>query len=294
MDYFKSIQAALDFMEQHLQEELHIRDIASQARFSPFHFQRLFQAISGLSVHAYIRRRRLSEAACLLKETSMTIMDIAVLFQYGSQEAFTRAFESQFGITPAKFRKASSLTSLPFQHKMNFLDFKQNGKGDEPFMHKPVIVQLPPTTIIGIEYKTSLNQDQMYQDIPQFYHDFGQNEYFSLIPSIAPAMPYGISCNFEDDGRFSFVIGEKVDSSATIPDPRFVKFVIPGGTYAEFKVNGPSESVSRTRTYIYQTWLPNSHYERTEGPDFEITDVCNSIYPDDMNMKVYIPLKDEK
>lgn len=46
------------------------------------------------------------------------------------------------------------------------------------------------------------------------------------------------------------------------------------------------------RRYIYGTWLPNSKYERREGPDFEITDVLNSTIPNEMKMKIYIPIKE--
>ncbi|MED1107517.1 GyrI-like domain-containing protein, partial [Bacillus paramycoides] len=42
----------------------------------------------------------------------------------------------------------------------------------------------------------------------------------------------------------------------------------------------------------YGTWLPNSNYERKDGPDFEITAVLNSIFPNEMKMKIYIPIEE--
>lgn len=71
----------------------------------------------------------------------------------------------------------------------------------------------------------------------------------------------------------------------------FVNMTIPGGKYAVFKIDGSVEVAQNTWRYIYRAWLPNSNYERAEGPDFEVTDVCNSRYPDQMDMKMYIPLK---
>ena len=68
-------------------------------------------------------------------------------------------------------------------------------------------------------------------------------------------------------------------------------FEIPEGKYAEFKVDGPVGIAQNTWRYIYGTWLPNSNYERREGPDFEVTDVCNSSYPERMMMKIYIPVE---
>ncbi|WP_368031681.1 AraC family transcriptional regulator, partial [Bacillus licheniformis] len=59
MNDYERIQNAVQFIEEHLQNDLNISDIAAKSGFSPFHFQRLFQAISGFSVYQYIRNRRL-------------------------------------------------------------------------------------------------------------------------------------------------------------------------------------------------------------------------------------------
>lgn len=67
----------------------------------------------------------------------------------------------------------------------------------------------------------------------------------------------------------------------------FVNLEIPEGKYAVFKVDGPVGIAQNTWRYIYRTWLPNSNYERREGPDFEVTDVCNSVYREDVNENIY-------
>lgn len=287
MDYFERIQNAIEYIEKNLQNELKIIEISSKAYFSAFHFQRLFQAITGLSVQQYIRNRRLSEAATLLKETRKSILEIAISFGYGSQEAFTRAFVNCFGITPAKYRKED--TPISQQFKINFLDYT---KGDLS-MNKPEITRLKKIYVIGYEYKTNLNNEKYFAEIPGFYLDFGRNQYYQRIPKkIAPNMSYGISTNFHDDGQFSFMVGEEVQELNTELENGFVNIEIPEGKYAEFKVNGTSDSVQNIRRFIYGTWLPNSNYERDDGPDFEVTDVLNSTFPNEMKMKIYIPIKD--
>ncbi|MED1538153.1 AraC family transcriptional regulator [Bacillus pseudomycoides] len=288
MDYFEKIQNSIEFIESNLQDRLNVVEVSSQSCFSPFHFQRLFQAITGFSVQEYIRNRRLSEAAISLRETRKNILEIAIDFQYNSQEAFTRAFVNYFGMTPAKYRKSE--IALHLQAKMNFFDYKKEMKGDL-IMNKPNIVQLSKRNIIGFEYKTNLNNEKYFEEIPKFYFDFGSNEYYlRILEKIAPNMSYGIACNFHDDGNFSFIIGEEVQGSAAELDDGFVNFEIPEGKYAEFKVNGSTDLVQNTRRYIYGTWLPNSNYERREGPDFEITDVLQSIYPNQMKVIIYVPI----
>ncbi|PNQ83762.1 AraC family transcriptional regulator [Paenibacillus polymyxa] len=288
MDYFKRIQCAIEFIELNLREDLKIAEIASQAYFSAFHFQRVFQAISGFTVQQYIRRRRLSEAAKRLKQSNQKVLDIAIEYQYNSQEAFTRAFEKSFGITPGKYRNCD--IELSDQSKINFLDYKKNAT-EELEVNKPVILQLETTKIVGYEYKTNLNNEQHYKEIPGFYEHFGAHEYFMCIPNkIAPGMSYGIACRFEDNGAFSFVVGEAVEEESKELAEGFIYMEIPTGKYAEFDASGSNGRVQSIRDFIYGTWLPNSNFERREGPDFEITDVMNS-YPDHLSMKVYIPIE---
>lgn len=289
MDDFKRIQRSIEFIEENLQEELHINAIAAKACFSAFHFQRLFQAISGFSVHEYIRKRRLSEAAEELKQTDRSVLDISIAYGYGSQEAFTRAFDGYFGITPAKYRKSES--AFRRQHKINFSVYRSEDKGDLA-MHIPEIKHLDSIHTVCFEYRTSLEDNRHINEITGFYHDFGKNRYYERIPGkTAPNMAYGISCDFRDDGGFSFLVGEEAKRSGEMLEEGFVRFDIPGGTYAVFQAFGSDGLVQQTRTYIYGTWLPNSNYERREGPDFEVTDVMRSSFPDFLRITVYIPVR---
>ncbi len=229
------IQKSIDFIEKNLQKQLEITEISAQSYFSAFHFQRLFQAITGFTVQQYIRNRRLAEAARLLRETTKNILEIAFTVQYGSQEAFTRAFVICFGITPAKYRKEQVF--INDQSKINFLDYKIMG---EISMNKPEIVYLKKTLIIGHEYTINLNNEQYFEEIPEFYMSFGRNRLYLQIPKkITPNMSYGISTYFQDSGKFSFIVGEAVQEVALGLQNGLVNFEIPEGKYAEFKRFSP-------------------------------------------------------
>ncbi|HNW32031.1 MAG TPA: AraC family transcriptional regulator, partial [Caldisericia bacterium] len=92
IDYIDKMQDAIDFMEAKLKEDIRLNDVAFEVGFSSFHFHRIFLANVGETVTEYMRKRRLSEAARELMETDHRILDIAVDYQFESQEAFTRAF----------------------------------------------------------------------------------------------------------------------------------------------------------------------------------------------------------
>jgi AraC family transcriptional regulator len=80
----------------------------------------MFHALVGHSLKEYIRKRRLSEAAARLVTTQESLIQIAFDFQFGTQESFTRAFRSMFGITPGRFRKIGK-ASDPFP-ALNVID----------------------------------------------------------------------------------------------------------------------------------------------------------------------------
>jgi len=288
MEHYTRIQNAITFIEDQLQEQLNLADIAKEAGFSTYHFQRLFHAVSGFTVQEYIRTRRLAEAAVMLRETNGTVLQIAVSYQYGSQEAFTRAFTACFDVTPAKYRNPQTPLAY-YQPKIDLITYGANIRGGLN-MYKPEIVDLAPIKIIGYNYQTNLNNETYFDEIPDFYNHFGRNEYYLRIPNKArPAFAYGIAHAYQDSGEFSFLIGEEVTSFEEM-EPSFGCFEIPGGKYAVFKVNSAPELGQNTWKYIYGTWLPNSNYDRREGPDFEVTDVINSS-PEKINMTVYIPIR---
>src|ERR1700704_6870500 len=106
---------ALWYIESHLAEELTLDEIAGVAGISRFHMVRAFAAATGLSVMRYVRVRRLSEAARALAGGAPDILTVALDADYGSHEAFTRAFRDHFGVTPEAVRTSTRIDNLKLQ-----------------------------------------------------------------------------------------------------------------------------------------------------------------------------------
>jgi AraC-like DNA-binding protein len=104
-DHEKAIQRSLNFIEQHLTNELHINILAEYVGYSRFHFQRIFRKIIGKSIAEYIRERRMTQSARELITTDQRVIDIAMIYQFNSQESFTRAFKKVYDMTPGDYRK---------------------------------------------------------------------------------------------------------------------------------------------------------------------------------------------
>src|ERR1700716_2892202 len=106
---------ALWYIESHLARPLTLDEIAGASGVSRFHMVRAFGAATGLSVMRYVRARRLSEAARALANGAPDILTLALDADYGSHEAFTRAFRDHFGVTPEAVRASTCLDHLSLQ-----------------------------------------------------------------------------------------------------------------------------------------------------------------------------------
>ena len=104
MDILERLNSAIDYVESNLCEDIDINKVAKIASNSADNFQRLFSYLVGVTLPEYIRRRRLTLAACELQNSDFKVIDLAVKYRYNSADAFGRAFSKQHGLTPSMAR----------------------------------------------------------------------------------------------------------------------------------------------------------------------------------------------
>ena len=102
--YDGKIAAVLSYIGENLTAELSVDALAGQIHLSRYHFMRLFKAQTGVSVHAYVRQRRLMHAARLIRE-GMSTARAAEESGFADYSAFHRAFTAAFGISPGRLKK---------------------------------------------------------------------------------------------------------------------------------------------------------------------------------------------
>lgn len=105
MNYDACIKNSIEYIEHNLNKKIELKDLADKVFLSKYHFHRVFRSIVGEPVGEYIRKRRLMEAASELFCTDDKIIDIALKYQFSSQESFTKAFKKLYGIPPREFRR---------------------------------------------------------------------------------------------------------------------------------------------------------------------------------------------
>lgn len=111
MNWITGIQRAINYIEDHVEDDIDIAAAAREATSSPFHFQRMFSMLTGITLGDYIRMRRLSLAADELRRGNEKTIDIALRFGYD-----TRAFPAPFSAFTASHRprRGTAVTSVHF------------------------------------------------------------------------------------------------------------------------------------------------------------------------------------
>lgn len=105
MDWINSIQKIIDYIDEHLDEELNIDELAKSIYTSKYYFQKMFVLLCGCTVGEYIRNRRMTTAGIVVQNETTSIIDIAIKFRYETNESFTRAFTRFHEVTPSIARK---------------------------------------------------------------------------------------------------------------------------------------------------------------------------------------------
>lgn len=105
MNHFAKIKDALLYIDEHLDEKITFQSLAERFHFSPYYFHRMFSVIVGKTIALHIRDRRLMHACIQLVSTDAPILHIGMESGYESAQSFSRAFKSQYGISPSEYRR---------------------------------------------------------------------------------------------------------------------------------------------------------------------------------------------
>jgi len=179
MSWIPIINKATKYIEEHIKEEIVLKDIAEECNVSYHYFTKIFTLITGYTLKEYIRNRRITLASYEISYTSNRIIDVAVKYGYHSNEAFTRAFKKIHGINPSEARKnnVSVYTHFPVihydTHKNDLISLKYNiihdidleitGKSINVIEDNPVTTHKMLDQFAGMVSRTMNAEGQMYR-----------------------------------------------------------------------------------------------------------------------------------
>ncbi len=285
------IQGLVDNIEENLSDNINIPQLARSFNISPWHFQRLFKALTGDTLGGYVRGRRLTEAVRLLTETKLAIIDISYSVGFNSHEAFTRSFKSYFGQTPQDFRKNRPSVIL---NEKPLLDAALVRHLREEVGLEPVIITTPQQTVVGMDTPIPspfLTDESYCESLWPAWMTLLKRQ--AEIKHRQAAKFYGITAsasgNFTEDA-LHFISGVPVTSAKSIPSG-MVAHTFPEQLVAMFKMESiDTETADRTINYIYGYWLPSSPYDRGTGSDYELFEETEGFIDPGLGSHYVIPI----
>lgn len=287
MSWLESIMKAIDYMEEHLLEDLSIEEIARQANASAFHFHRTFSILTDTSIGEYIRRRRLTLAAQELSKTNCKMIDLAYKYGYDTPEAFSKAFRRQHGVNPSEARKY--MGRLTFYER---LVIQVKLKGAEPMKYN--VLERESFTVTGIKREYSLKNGENLKGIPvlwdQVNADGTSGRLEKLINGQIKGL-LGVCVDKRGDGYQDTIdYWIAAEHQGKLPEG-FSTLTIPASKWVVFEVHGPMpEAMQKTWQQIFTEWFPTSGYQHAGTPELE-------VYPEDdpaasnYYSEIWIPVK---
>lgn len=249
-------ERALWFVESHFAREISLDEVAAVAGVSRFHLTRAFAAATGLPVMAYVKARRLSEAARALAKGAPDILTVALEAGYGSHEAFTRAFRDQFGITPEQLRTGRIIDIIPLVEPI--------AMDDTPIpLMSPRIETAGPLLVAGLNERYTHATSAA---IPSQWQRF--LPFIGHVPGQVGKVAYGVFYNADDSGHMDYLTGVELRDFSDLPK-EFARLRVAEHLYAMFRHDGHVSAIRGTMNAIWNQWLPQSGYRAADAPGLE-------------------------
>jgi AraC family transcriptional regulator len=268
-DYNKRILRVLVHIQNHLDEELSLEDLASISHFSAYHFHRVFRGMVGEPVKEHVRRLRLERAAHRLRFTGQPVTDIAFDAGYESHESFTRAFRTMFAESPSEFRvnhRAAAYGNAPsgvhFVSDGQLEDFRPAPAAGTPLSAR--VQNLSVMNVAFVRHVGPYNQVGTAWDRLMMWA--GSKGVFRGAPTF-----FGI---VHDDPEITPVERIRYDAAIAVGDDISVEGDIGlqrvgGERYVVVTHRGPYETIGDTYARLCGEWLPRSGAELLHAPTLE-------------------------
>lgn len=252
------------------------------AAFSPFHFHRVFRAVTGETLFGFIHRLRLQRSAgALLFHADQSVLEVALDHGFSSAATFARAFKGHFGMSATEWRRGGA-QRWPERRRLDRKLGKQlrnrgKARGRGP-SHTPPgrrmeevmdvrVRELPAQHVVYMRYVGPFGP----HGIPELWKRFGKwMEAHGF--SMATTIRLGVA---RDDPSIAPAEKCRYDACLVVPEDfqpdRWVNVTdIPAGKYAVAEFTGTAHEIEAAWESVFAGWLPNSGYQPDDRPCFEL------------------------
>ncbi len=254
MDWVNRMNKAIDYIENHLTDEIDEKELNKITACSFSLFQGSFNQITGISLSEYIRRRKLTRAAYDLQNTCDKVIDIGLRYGYQSSDAFSVAFKRLHGITPTEARNDG--VKLTFYCRLSFaLTIKGVDRMDY------TIIEREPFKVMGIRRITPYGGGTW-----AIVKSDGSNEAIKELSG--RFYDLGLCFGFREDGSNDYMCAIEWEKEVI---PGLDNFEYPKAIWLKFEAMGSisGQVLGNVWNKINNEFLPQSKYKKSGLPTIE-------------------------
>lgn len=288
MNWMDKMIQGVDYIEEHILEEIDYEQIGKSIGCSAYLYQRMFSFTFNLTPAEYIRKRRMSLAAEDLRYNDMKIIDCALMYGYDSPTAFTRAFKSFHGLSPSQVRTSKA----PMKSFSRFGIQSQIIGGDDLLyrIEKRASFQLiGQKTVLSTVGSIQDNQNNVASLWSKTFQDGSFSALLHRCDEPYHMGAYGVGMNYQSKANtIDYYIA--IVSEQGVPD-HLDSCIIPAQTWAVFPCIGPMPtSIQKMWQRINSEWVNSSGYEICNGPQMEWYPEGSSFASDYIS-EIWLPIR---
>lgn len=311
-EYKSRINNVFDFIENNLDKELSLEDLASVANFSKYHFHRVFYSMTGETPFQFILRLRLEKAANLLiNNPKRSITEIAYECGFTDSAIFARSFKAKFNCSASGWRKLKqALKSNTGKKESSYNQTISNNRRDKasPFMYfdsvnnnltwrtkmelnKSVEVkEFTAFTVAYVRYIGPYAKDaQLFERLFNKLFTWAGSRGLLQQPDLKTIVVYHDNLEITDEDKLRTSVCISVPPDIQV-DGEIGKMEISSGKYVVARFEVGVDEFGKAWDWVYSSWFPSSGYQPADGPCFEmypeenrggkfIVDICVPVKP---------------
>ena len=277
MNIIKSFNNTIDYLETVLDDKIDEKKVTQLSGYSYSMFSRLFSILTETTLSEYLRSRKLTEAAVILRDTDEKIIDVALKFGYESSDSFGTAFKNFHGFTPSEVRNGK-----PFK-LVSRVQLALSVRGGRSM--NITIQKKKAFTVAGIN-KQSINSSLCPSVWDTLYEKYSHDE----LASLGSGQRVGICHDVENPSTINYMAGYIVTGADKARSMGLDVLEVEEAEYAVVELIGSvPDCIHNGWKYAMEVFFPEHGYVHSGKPDFEYY-YEGDMHSNDYKMELWIPI----
>lgn len=277
MSIIKSFNDTIDYLETVLDDEIDEKKVTQLSGYSYSMFSRLFSILTETTLSEYLRSRRLTEAAVILRNKDEKIIDVAFKFGYESSDSFGTAFKNFHGFTPSEVRNGK-----PFK-LVSRVQLALSVRGGRSM--NITIQKKQAFTVAGVN-EQSINSSLCPSVWNKLYEKYSHDE----LASLENGQSVGVCHDVENSSIINYMAGYIVNDVDKARSMGLDVLEVDEAEYAVVELVGSvPESIHNGWKYAMEVFFPEHGYIHSGKPDFEYYHE-GDMHSKDYKMELWIPI----